>query len=168
MTLANYLYALVYSDIYIESDWKIWGEALLVNAEFDDNTEWVYNVIFANSKQELFEILTERMFCENYLFYNKYVLTEIIQGYYYYQYQCKKISLYELLEKSGNVADAGEDSMGCEFFYDLLNRIDNDPKIVNTTEFKEKISDYFNPLGIAAMEQKRKFESATIEDLRLD
>lgn len=55
MTLENYLYVLVYSDIYAENNWKIWGEELLVNAEFDDNTEWVYNIIFANSKQELYQ-----------------------------------------------------------------------------------------------------------------
>ncbi len=30
MTLANYLYALVYSDMYTENDWQIWGEKLLV------------------------------------------------------------------------------------------------------------------------------------------
>lgn len=165
MTLANYLYALVYSDMYDENKWQDWGEKLLVNAQFDDNTEWVYNIIFSNSKQKLFEILSERMHYENYLFYNKYVLTEIIQGYYYYQYIINEISIYELLEKSGIVADAGEDSTSCEFFYELLNRIDKDTNIVNTKEFMNIIYNYFNPLYIAAMEQRMKLESATTEDL---
>lgn len=168
MTLANYLYALVYSDNYDKKSWQTWGEKLLVNAEFNNNTEWLFNAIFTNKKQELFDAISERMICENYLYYNEYVLTEIIQGYYYYQYQNEKITVYELLNKSGSVADAGEDSKGCEFFYDLLNRIDNDENILNSTEFIKKISDYFNPLYIAAMEQKSRLETATIEDLILD
>ena len=86
MTLANYLYALVYSDVYDDRMWQSWGANLLEDAEYNINTEWVFNVVLANDKTELFEAISERMNCENYLGYNKYVLTEIIQGYYYYQY----------------------------------------------------------------------------------
>lgn len=169
MTLANYLYALVYSDIYDEDKWQIWAENILENAEYDDNTEWVYNVCLANSKQKVFDAISERMFCEDYFNFNSHVITEIIQGYYYYQYQSKTISLYDMLERSGDVADAREDSsMGCEYFYNLLNKIDKDPAIVDSADFQEKISKYYKPLYFAAMEQKRKLESATIDDLKLD
>ncbi len=50
----------------------------------------------------------------------------------------QKISLYEMLEKSGDVADAGQDSRGCEFFYSLLNEIDTVPSIVNSAGFMKK------------------------------
>lgn len=168
MTLANYLYALVYSNMYDENDWQHWGEKLLENAVYDDDSEWVYDVVFTVNKQKLFEVLSERIFREDYLSHNTYTLTEIIQGYYYYQYLHNQINLYELLNKSGDVADAGEDSKGCEFFYDLLNKIDKNSNIINDAEFVKIIHNYFNPLCMAAIEQKRKFELAQIEDLILD
>ncbi len=168
MTLANYLYALVYSDIYDEELWGKWAEKILQDAEYNENTEWVYNVFLATSKQKLYNAITDRMLREDYLRFNSHVLTEIIQGYYYYQYQNNIISLYEMLEKSGEVADAGQDSMGCEFFYQLLNMMDEYSDIIRTREFMDKITNYFMPLSVAAMEQKRRVEMATIEDLRLD
>ena len=167
MTLANYLYTLVYSDTYDEIKWQMWAQKLLLDAEYDDNTEWVYDVFFANNKQKLFDAIAERMICENYLNFNNFTLTEIIQGYYYCQYLSNEIGLYELLEKSGDVADAGQDSMGCEFFYQLLNMIDKSSDIINSREFVDKITNYFTPLSIAAMEQKRSLETAIVGDLIL-
>lgn len=168
MTLANYLYALVYSDTYDNKRWQMWAQKLLLDAEYDDNTEWVYNVFFADNKQKLFDAIAERMFCENYLGFNNFVLTEIIQGYYYHQYHSNAMGLYELLEKSGDVADAGQDSMGCEFFYQLLNMMDKSSDIISSREFIDKIANYFTPLSVAAMEQRRRLEMATVEDLILD
>ncbi len=167
MTLANYLYALVYSGMYNEYKWQKWAERLLTDADFNDDTEWVYDVVFTNNRLRLFEVISERMLCENYLNFNDNTLTEIIQGYYYHQYLSNEISLYELLDKSGNVEDAGEGAVGCEFFYGLLNSMDEDPDIIYSKEFAEKVAVYFQPLMIAAMEQKRKLESATINDLKL-
>lgn len=168
MTLANYLYALVYSDTYDEKKWQKWAKKLLLDAEYDDDTEWVYDVFLADNKQKLFDAIAERMFCENYLCFNNFVLTEIIQGYYYYQYQSKVMGVYELLEKSGDVADAGQDFMGCEFFYQLLNMLDKSSDIISSRKFIDKITNYFTPLYVAAMEQKRRLEMATVADLILD
>lgn len=168
MTLANYLYALVYSDIYDEKLWEKWAENILQDAEYNENTEWVYNVFLATSKQKLYNAISDRMLCEDYFRFNSYVLTEIIQGYYYYQYQNNIIGLYEMLEKSGDVADAGQNSMGCEFFYQLLNMMDESSDIIRTREFMDKITNYFTPLSVAAIEQKKRLEMATIEDLSLD
>ena len=86
MTLANYLYALVYSDTYDELKWQMWAGKILIDAEYNDNTEWVFCVYFADNKQKVFDAITERMFNENYLNFNNITLTEIIQGYYYHQY----------------------------------------------------------------------------------
>lgn len=165
MTLANYLYALVYSDTYDEIKWQMWAQKLLLDAEYDDNTEWVYDVFLADNKQKLFDAIAERMFCEDYLNFNNFMLTEIIQGYYYHQYRSNVMGLYELLEKSGDVADAGQDSMGCEFFYQILNTIDKSSDIISSRESIDKIINYFTPLSIAAMEQKRCLEAATVGDL---
>lgn len=168
MTLANYLYALIFSDVYDKQRWQKWGEMLLRDADFNQDTEWVFNVIFANNKQKVFDVLSERKFDEDYLYYNKYALTEIIQGYYYYQYKKGKISLYDLLNKSGDVADAGDDSTGCEFFYNLLNQIDEDANIINNITFKKTIDNYFYPLYKAALDQKQKLESCNLEDLLIE
>lgn len=165
MTLANYLYALVYSEVYNASLWQSWAVKLLENAEYNDDTEWLYDIVFLNNKDELFNAIYERMLFEN---YQDYLLTEIIQGYYYYQYQEKTISLYELLEKSGNVADAREDSLGCEFFYELENKIDTNCDILNSSEFNTVITNYFSPLCTAALKQKDKLENASLNDLKLN
>lgn len=163
MTLANYLYALAYSDIYDESKWQDWAAELLKDAVYSDDTEWLFEVFLATDKQRLFDAIAQRRSDEEYFAYNKYVLTEIIQGYYYHQYISKTISLHEMLEKSGDVADAGQDSKGCEFFYDLLNQIAESPCIADSAEFQERISQYYSPLCAAAMEQQRMLEAATIE-----
>lgn len=168
MTLANYLYALIYSDIYDKEKWQMWGEQLLNNANYDENTEWVFNLVFSNSKKSAFEAISGRRFEEDYLSYNNYTLTEIIQGYYYFQYKEGKMCLYDLLDKSGDVADAGEDSIGCEFFYDLLNQIDLNPDIVNNKEFIGRIDNYFYPLYESALEQKSRLESCGLKDLNID
>lgn len=115
-------------------------------APYDDDTEWLYEVALATSKQRLFEVIAERRYNENYFAFNYFVLTEIIQGYYFCQYLNRKISLYEMLEKSGDVADAGQDSQGCEFFYGLLNEIDKVPDITNSAGFIKIISDYYRGL----------------------
>lgn len=167
MTLANYLYALVYSDMYDETKWQNWAINILKETPYDDDTGWIYEVVLATSKQRLFEVIAERRHNENYFAFNNFVLTEIIQGYYFCQCLNKKISLYEMLEKSGDVADAGQDSRGCEFFYSLLNEIDKVPGIANSAGFMKIISDYYGGLYVAAMEQKRMLESATIEDIKL-
>ena len=75
------------------------------------------------------------------------------------------MGLYELLEKSGDVADAGQDSMGCEFFYQIFNTIDKSSDIISSRESIDTIINYFTPLSIAAMEQKRCLEAATVGDL---
>ncbi len=166
---ANYLYALVYSGIYSEPKWKKWADQLLLNTEFNADTEWIYDVAFAHDIETLFQVISERKNFENYGPTERYPLTEIIQGYYYSQYKNKTITLYELLEKSGDVADAGADSgIPCEFFYDLLNQIDEDPHVVNKKTFSKVIWEYFEPRFMVAMEQKEKMESATVEDMKFD
>ena len=76
--------------------------------------------------------------------------------------------MYELLNKAGDVADAGEDSLGCEFFYGLLNKIDYFPQLIESSQFKKKVSKYFVPRYREAMGQKQVLESATVKDLILD
>lgn len=164
MTLANYLYALVYSDMYDKEKWQKWAENMLKDAQYDDNTEWIYDAYLAPTKQKFFDAISDRMIQEDYFRYNEYTLTEIIQGYYYYQYKNNKICLYEMLNKSGDVADAGQDSMGCEFFYGMLNELDKSSGIVDS-HISKKISQYFEPLCESAIEQKEKLELATIESL---
>ncbi len=166
---ANYLYALAYSDVYSDREWKKWADQLLTDAEFDADTEWVFDVAFAHDIETLFQVISERKNFEKYGSSERYPLTEIIQGFYYLQYISKTITLYELLEKSGDVADAGSDSeIPCEFFYNLLNQIDADSNIVNTETFSNGILEYFQPRYMAAMEQKEKLESATVEDMKFE
>lgn len=167
MTIANYLYSLVYSDTFECDDWQNWGVKLIYDAEFNENTEWVYDIIFCNDKKIFFEKISNRTLQENYLYYNEFTLTEVIQGYYYIQQKLGKISLYKMLELSGDVADAGQDSRECEYFYELLNKIDAYPDIIHEQDFLDNICEYFEPLCKEALRQKECVENCTIEDLEI-
>ena len=57
MSLAHYLYAIVYSGVYNSLQWQLWAIKLLENAEYNDNTEWVYNIAFLNNREEFFNII---------------------------------------------------------------------------------------------------------------
>ena len=61
MTIANYLYALIDSDEYDNNKWQNWAEKLLENAEYDPHTEWVFHLTFCSKKENVWEILSERM-----------------------------------------------------------------------------------------------------------
>lgn len=166
MTLANYLYSLVYSNTYTIEEWQQWGINLVMDAEFNEETEWVYDIIFCENKTIFFAKLTERMYKENYSYYHSFTLTEIIQGYYYSQFKQNKISLYKMLELSGDVADAAD--AGCEYFYDLLNKIDANSNIVDSQEFNKEIEEYFEPFCKEALIQKDSLEHCTIADLAIE
>lgn len=169
MTLANYLYSLVYSDTYDVDKWQSWAENILMYAEFSDDTEWLFDAYLANSQEKLFDVIAKRQWEENYLNFNYYSLTEIIQGYYYEQFQNNIISLYDMLIKSGDVADAGQQgSLACEYFYNWASEIKKNSNRILSTDLMKKITDYFIPRHIAAMEQKRKLEAATLEDFKLE
>ncbi|MDE5778971.1 MAG: hypothetical protein K2I10_10780 [Lachnospiraceae bacterium] len=62
MTLANYLYALVYSDIYDEKKWQMWAQKLLLDAEYDDNTEWVFEVFLQIINRNYLMLLLKECF----------------------------------------------------------------------------------------------------------
>ena len=66
MTIANYLYALIDSDEYDNNKWQNWAEKLLENAEYDPHTEWVFHLTFCSKKENVWEILSERMLEECY------------------------------------------------------------------------------------------------------
>lgn len=163
MPIANYLYALVYSGVYNSSQWQLWAIKLLENEEYNDYTDWVFDIAFLDNEQELYNIIYDRMIFED---YQDCLLTEIIQGYYYYRYQKKEIDIYELLEKSGNVADARDDSMACEFFYELETELFSESNLLNSSDFNNVIINYFDPLCIAALKQKNKLENASVNDLK--
>ncbi len=101
--------------------------------------------------------------------YNEYTLTEIIHGYYYLQYQEKKISLYDLLWKSCGVSvlyeDYFKDSIESAFLYDLSCQIDKNPDIIKEKEFQEIIQNFYTPLYQAALEQKKQVETCSLKDL---
>ena len=96
-------------------------------------------------------------------------MTEIIHGYYYLQYQEKKISLYDLLWKSCGVSvlyeDYFKDSIESAFLYDLSCQIDKNPDIIKEKEFQEIIQNFYTPLYQAALEQKKQVETCSLKDL---
>ena len=169
MTIANYLYALIDSDEYDNNKWQNWGENLLENVEYNPQTEWIFHLTFCSKKENVWEILFPKMLEEWYEKYNEYTLTEIIHGYYYLQYQEKKISLYDLLWKSRGVSvlyeDYFEDSIESAFLYDLSCQIDKNPDIIKDKEFQEIIQNFYTPLCQAALEQKKQVETCSLKDL---
>lgn len=167
IAIANYLYSIVYSGIYNKTDWQKWADQLIIN---HDNLDlWIYNLSMARDKNQVFEVLSERMHYECGEIELPYSLTEVIQGYYYYKFVNKEINLYKLLTEAGAVADAAQDSKkGCEYFYDKLNQIDDDKTIVHEKGFAEEITEYFLPLYREAIYQKDIIESMGTDDVMLE
>ena len=164
IAIANYLYSIVYSDVYGKEDWRNWADQLIIS--HDNLDVWIYDLSMARNKEQVFEALFEQMHYERIEIGLSYPLTEIIQGYYYYKYINKEILLYQLLTDAGTVADAGQDSkMSCEYFYSKLNQIDIDKTIANKENFITEITSYFLPLYREAMYQKSIIESITLEDI---
>ena len=168
MTLANYLYSLAYSDTYLKNDWQDWATRLLEkNIIYNEDTAWLFDVVFAGTKKKLFNVISKRMTDENYNYYHEITRTEIIQGYYYSAYLNEKIDRYQLLEKSGDVSDAGQDEgeLGCEFFYRLLNELTNNPTKICCEAFNHIIKNTFEHSYDMAMVQKNKLENCTFDDI---
>lgn len=165
MTLANYLYSLVYSNVYGKEMWIKWAVGFLESLEYTEETEWIFNVAFAQDKSSLFDAIYEKRLKEDFMNVSKYTLTEIIQGYYFYLYKNEKIDLYFMIKKSGDVADEQQNCIGCEFFYNLLNQIDKNSEYFKSNEFIKTINSYYYPRYSEAIIQKTQFESATISDL---
>ena len=168
MTLANYLYALIYSGTYNIKCCEEWANKVLEKgAEFNTFTEWIFDLAFSKSEKEIYDILSEPMQREDYYRYNNHSLTEIIQGYYYNSYILGMFSLQELFQLSGEVADAGQDGFSdCEYFFDWLNEIEKNPELTTSIEFQALIKKHYLPLWEAALTQKKCLETCTISDLK--
>lgn len=76
--------------MYDETKWQNWAVNILRGTLYDDGTGWIYETILATGKQKLFEVIAERRHNKNYFAFNNFVLTEIIQGYYFCQCLNKK------------------------------------------------------------------------------
>jgi len=94
IAIANYLYSIVYSDVYGKEDWRNWADQLIIS--HDNLDVWIYDLSMARNKEQVFEALFEQMHYERIEIGLSYPLTEIIQGYYYYKYINKEILLYQL------------------------------------------------------------------------
>lgn len=162
LPLAHWLYALAYSGMYKENDWQQWAVLIAEDAPLRGDTEWVFDTVLAGGLPDLLAILAERMQAE---YYSGYPLTDIICGYYYHRYRQGEISLRELLDKSGEAADSAGGCADCEFFYGLLNALESDASAAHSPEFTQTITDFFEPLCAAALQQKASFESATAKNL---
>lgn len=163
--VARSLYALAYCGIYKYQDWQKWADKLILdNPELD---LWIYDVSMAHDFTALSEAIGERMEQENWSEYPSCTITELILGGYYYMYKSNNITLYELLEQSGGVSDGGDISKDCEYFYKLMNEIDNQPAMEKSYELRKELDNYLEPLRQELMTRKCHIENCSYEDITM-
>lgn len=161
--VARSLYALAYCGIYKYQDWQKWADKLILdNSELD---LWIYDVSMAHDFTTLSEAIGDRIEQETWSEYPSYTITELILGGYYYMYKSDDITLYELIELSGQVSDGGDASKDCEYFYDILNKIDKQPVEGRNYELLKELDNYFGPLYQEILRRKSLIETCSYEDI---
>lgn len=167
ITIANYLYSIIYSEVYKKEDWQNWADQLIIN---NDNLDiWIYDLSIAENNDVVYKLLSDRMLDEIGEVKLNYSLTETIHGYYYYRYRNRELNLYELLTSAGGVSDANQaGGVDCEYFYDKLNQIDADSAIIYKSKFMEEINNYFLPFYNEALYQKKIIENIQYKDIVFD
>ena len=156
MCIAKCLFAAAFSGHYNKNDWQEWAdERILNNNKVED---WIYNVSWANSIDNLSEVLSDKLIDEEYKYPHFDLFSDAVIGYYYMEYLNGEITLYELLTKSGDEADGGEARLACEVFYSILNQIDRNEKYINDEEFAKSIKSLFKPFLKVAQSQLKIIE----------
>ena len=126
---------------------------------------WIYDVSIATDFTALCKAIGERMEEESWRECPSYTITELILGGYYHLYQNHYITLYQLLEQAGKVTDGGNAEKECEYFYEILNEIDKQPKLEKSNKLKKELHDYLEPLREEIIKRKNKIEHCCYEDI---
>ena len=157
VTIANYLYAAAESGFYSKDDWQRWADNQILNNEIVE--DWIYDVALAGDISSLANVISDKMIDEDYYRYNEFSITDAVIGYYYLLYTVNRMTLYDLITKSGQASDAsGQCLLDCEQFYDLLNEIDSNEYLKTDSNFLNRIHVMFKQFEIVAENQKEILE----------
>lgn len=154
--IAHYLFAVAFSGIYSKKSWQEWADKQIMNLPIVQ--DWIYQVSLATNIDELSKALGDKLIEERNTDTNIPLISDAIIGYYYLEYLSGKITLKELLNKSGQEADGGEASVECEQFYSILNEIEKNNRVTLNRHFVEDIEILYEPFKVIAEHQKRKLE----------
>lgn len=150
MPIVNYLHTIVVSGYWEEEQWQSWADKLIMdNDQNDELEEWVFDVAFAHSKEELCLAIAHQKITEVFSEETCYWEPDIVIGYYYLMYQEGRMSLSELFWKLRDEDDiAGEsilfDVPGVMSMLDM-KKVDR----VNT----KKLDKFLMPFAKVAREQ---------------
>lgn len=95
MPIVNYLHTIVESEYWKKEQWQKWADELIIN--YDELEDWIYDVSFANDKEELCLAIAHEKMIELFDKETYYCEPDVIIGYYYLMYQEERMDLSELL-----------------------------------------------------------------------
>lgn len=153
--IAHYLFNISFSGYYQKQDWQSWADQRLLKQPLAE--EWLINVSLADSIETLSSALGDLLISERFAAKNRVPSSDAVIGYFYLMYLEEKMSLQELLLKSGDEADGGEGaSAECEEFYEISSDLEQDVFLVEDTDFQRKISELYEPFRTIARLQMRE------------
>jgi hypothetical protein len=156
--IAHYLFAIAVSGYYQKNDWQNWADQRILKQTSAE--DWLIEISLANSIEMLSDALSDLLISERFRIKNLVPSSDAIIGYFYLMYLEGKISLQELLLKSGDEADGGEGaSVECEEFYAISSDIENDTNLLEDTDFWKEISVLYEPFRKIAQLQMGELES---------
>lgn len=97
MPVVNYLHTIVESEYWKKEQWQKWADELIIN--HDKLEDWIYDVAFANDKEELCLAIAHEKITEVFDQKTNYSEPDVIIGYYYLMFQEKRMNLSELFLK---------------------------------------------------------------------
>lgn len=153
--IAHYLFAIAFSGYYQKKDWQNWADQRILKQTSAE--DWLIEISLANSIEMLSNALGDLLISERFEVKNRVPSSDAIIGYFYLMYLEGKISLQELLLKSGDEADGGEGaSVECEEFYAISSDLEKDTILLEDTDFQRKISVLYEPFRKTAQLQMEK------------
>lgn len=154
--IAHYLFAATFSGIYNKKSWQEWADNHIMDLPIVE--DWIYQVSLATNIDVLSKALGNKLIEERNIDTNSPLISDAVIGYYYIEYLSGKITLSEILNKSGQEADGGEASVECKQFYSILNEIEKNNRITLNRHFLEYIEILYEPFKVIAEHQKRELE----------
>lgn len=155
--IAHYLFAIAFSEYYSKADWQNWADERILRQTRPE--PWLINVSLASNIDVLSKVLSDQMISERDSVKSMPPFSDAVIGYFYLKYLSKKITLNDLLQKSGEEADGGEGATrACEDYYSILNKLEANKDLDQDSSFIMMIEEIFEPLKFIALSQKEVLE----------
>jgi len=141
--------------------WKHWADVMI--ERLPEPPMWIIYMAVANSLDELFKALGERLEQEDYSAGYHIPIGNAKLGYHYLRYARGDYTLQEFLLIAGDEADGGSGDLDCEPVYDILNRVEiakDDPKRIAALEAETK--ELFLPYKLIAERQWSELQSELV------